>query len=306
MQIESGTKLMLCHTINLPALAVDHYDDEMRQSLAKVYKDFLEKHGYYKERQIATGVYGKIVTAHSIHHKKSVAIKIMGKLETRDVDDLYRELSILKGLTHPNVIKFYESFDTMFQLYVVMEYIQNGTLAGILAKVKYLNEAKAQFVYCQLIEALEYCHSRGVVHLDIKSNNLLLDENLNLKICDFGSARANMFDRKQFLTNRCASGGYSCLEILVSKPYQPHYADIWVSGVVLFEMLYGVLPFKGSGNIELIRQIHNGIRFPNEPLVSGMCKELINRVLAEYHWRIGILAIKKLPWISSMIDKSGG
>lgn len=296
---------MLCHTINLPALAVDHYDNEMRQSLAKVYMDFLEKHGYYKEWQIASGVYGKVITAHSVHHKKSVAIKIMGKLETKDVNDLYREVSILKGLSHPNIIKFYQSFDTMFQLYIVMEYIQNGTLAGILAKVKYLDETKAQFVYCQLIDALEHCHNRGVVHLDIKSNNLLMDENFNLKICDFGFARANMYDRKQFLANRCVSDGYSCKEVLLSKSYQPHYTDIWASGVVLFEMLFGALPFKGTDNIELVRQIHEGIRFPDEPVVSGVGKELISRVLAEYRLRIGISTIKQLPWMSSVIYRRG-
>lgn len=305
MQIQSGKKPMLCHTINLPEMAVDHYDDEMRQSLAKVYKDFLEKHGYYKEWELANGAYGKIITAHSVHHKKTVAIKIMGKLETKDVADLYREVSILKGLRHPNIIEFHQSFDTMFQLYVVMEYIRNGTLAQMLSKVKYLTEAKAHFVYCQLLEALDYCHNSGIVHLDIKSENLLLDEYCHLKICDFGCARANMYDRKQFLANRCVSGCYSCMEILLSKSYQPHYADIWASGVVLFEMVYGAMPFQGRDNIEIVRQIHDGIRFPDEPSVSSMCKDLIKRVLAEYRLRISIPAVKQLPWMSSVSDGSG-
>src|ERR1700754_669122 len=102
------TESKIYHTISLPALAVDHYDDEMRQSLAKIYKDLLQKHGYFKIRQIATGAYGKIITAHSVEHKLIVAIKIMVKLETKDVDELYREINILKGLNHPNIIKFYQ------------------------------------------------------------------------------------------------------------------------------------------------------------------------------------------------------
>lgn len=292
---------IVCHTINLPALAVDHYDDEMRQSLAKVYRDFLEKHGYFKVRQIATGAYGKVITAHSVHHKEIVAIKIMIKLEVTDVEELYREIKILRGLNHPNIIKFYQSFDTMFQLYLIMEYIRNGTLADILAKVKHFDESKAHLVYRQLIDALEYCHNQGVVHLDIKSNNLLLDEQFKLKICDFGFARANMYDRRKFSASPCVADGYSCMEILRSKSYQPHYTDIWASGVVLFEMLYGKLPFDGADNIEKVRQIHGGIQFPDEPLVSDICKQLMVSVLAEYRLRIGILSIKQLQWMTSKI-----
>lgn len=301
MQIKTGSNL--CHTINLHSQAVDHhYDDEMRQSLAKAYRDFLEKHGYFKVRQIATGAYGKIITAHSVQHKQIVAIKIMIKLEANDVDELYSEIKILKGLNHPNIIRFYQSFDTMFQLYIIMEYIQNGTLADILAKVKHLSESKAQLIYSQLIEALEYCHNHGVVHLDINSKNLLLNEHFNLKICDFGFARANMYDRKKFLASPCVSNGYSCMEILRSKSYQPHYTDIWASGVILFEMLYGKLPFDGVDKIELVRQIHAGIQFPDEPIVSDICKQLIINVLAEYRLRIGIGNIKQLRWMISKIE----
>lgn len=303
MQIKSGSNL--CHTINLPSQAVDHYDDEMRQSLAKAYRDFLEKQGYFKVRRIANGAYGKIITANSVQHKQIVAIKIMIKLEANDVDELYREIKILKGLNHANIIKFYQSFDTMFQLYIIMEYIQNGTLADILAKVKHLSESKAQLIYRQLIEALEYCHNHGVVHLDINSKNLLLNEHFDLKICDFGFARANMYDRKKFLASHCVSNGYSCMEILRSKSYQPHYADIWASGVILFEMLYGKLPFDGVDKIELVRQIHAGIQFPDEPIVSDICKQLIISVLAEYRLRIGIGNIKQLQWMTSKIDDKG-
>ncbi len=301
MEIKSEANV-ICHTINLPALLVDHYDDEMRQNVAKVYKDFLQKHGYYKERLIATGVYGNIIIAHSVKHKATVAIKIMNKLETKNVEDLYREVKILKGLYHPNIIKFYESFDTMFQLYIIMEYVRNGTLSNILAKVKHLSEAKAQFVYRQLIEALEYCHNHGIVHLDVKSNNLLLNEYYNLKICDFGFAQANTYDRKKFVATPHVSDGYSCMEILNGKSYQPHYTDIWASGVTLFEMLYGKMPFNGPDNIEMLKEIHKGIQFPDEPVVSGMCKEVISRVLAEYRLRIGISNLKQLRWMTMMID----
>lgn len=288
---------MIYHTINLPALAADHYDDEMRQSLAKVYKDFLEKYGYFKVRQIATGAYGKVITAHSVHHDEIVAIKVMIKLETRDVDELYREIRILRGLSHPNIIKFYQSFDTMFQLYIVMEYIRNGTLAETLARVKYLNETKSRLIYRQLIEALEYCHNHGVVHLDINSSNLLLNEDFHLKICDFGYARANMFDRRKFSASPCVPSGYSCMEILQSKSYQPHYTDIWASGVVLFEMLFGKLPFEGADNIELVRKIQAGLQFPDDPDTSDMCMQLIASVLAKYRLRIGIPNIKQFQWM---------
>lgn len=301
MQLENKSKIF-CHTINLPALAVDNYDDEMRQTLVQAYKDFLEKHGYYKERKIAKGVYGDIITAHSIKHNQTVAIKTMNKLETRNVDELYREIAILKVLNHPNIIRFYQSFDTMFQLYIVMEYVQNGTLSDVISKRKHLDERVAQCIYRRLIDALEYCHNQGIVHLDIKSNNLLLDETFSLKLCDFGYARTNMYDRKMFAASSDGmASGYSCMEILRGKSFQPHYTDIWASGVVLFEMVYGKLPFSGGDNIELVRQQQAGIQYPVEPVVSHMCKELISKVLSEYRLRIGILDIKQLQWMTAII-----
>lgn len=159
---------------------------------------------------------------------------------------------------------------------------------------------------------------------DIKCENLLFDKNYNIKLIDFGFARGNM---KPNGTNiplsetYCGSYAYASPEVLKGIPYQPQYSDIWASGVVLFAMVFGRLPFDGSTYAHLVKvttnelyihfhgkltspifsassfqQVQNKVVFPRDPSVSSMCKHLITKIIAPLKVRITIDGIEEDPW----------
>lgn len=131
-----------------------------------------------------------------------------------------------------------------------MEYAENGTVLKYLKDFKRFSECMARTYFRQLISALKYCHSKNIAHRDLKLENLLLDRNYVLKLSDFGFARSiaintsgkhssNVCLSKTF----CGSNAYASPEILQQIPYDPISSDIWATGVILFAMIFGRLPF---------------------------------------------------------------
>lgn len=137
-----------------------------------------------------------------------------------------------------------------------MEYAANGSLLEIIRRDSVIDEPRARKWFKQLVEAVDYCHSRGVVHRDIKCENLLLNSDFDIKLSDFGFAKGNMkITNGQIpLSNTfCGSYAYASPEILKGIPYHPQYSDIWSMGVVLFAMVYGRLPFDDTNYKDLIK-----------------------------------------------------
>uniref|UniRef100_A0A8C9MYC9 non-specific serine/threonine protein kinase n=1 Tax=Serinus canaria TaxID=9135 RepID=A0A8C9MYC9_SERCA len=123
---------------------------------------------------------------------QSVAIKIIDKsqLDAVNLEKIYREVQIMKMLDHPHIIKLYQVMETKSMLYLVTEFAKNGEIFDYLASHGRLSEAEARRKFWQILSAVEYCHSRKIVHRDLKAENLLLDNNMNIKIAgiplDFG------------------------------------------------------------------------------------------------------------------------
>lgn len=122
-----------------------------------------------------------------------VGIKIIDKtkLNTKSLKMLFREVSIMKLLNHPNIVKLFEVIETKKTLYLVMEYITNGEVREFIVKKGRIKENVARQMFRQIVSAVQYLHSKNIVHRDLKAENLLLDNNLNVKIVDFGFS--NMF-----------------------------------------------------------------------------------------------------------------
>ncbi|XP_056646977.1 testis-specific serine/threonine-protein kinase 3-like [Diorhabda sublineata] len=266
----------------------------------------LESHGYYLGKTIGTGSYATVRVAQSERHEGQVAIKIVSKFSA-PADYLKkflpREIEVVKGLRHQNLIRFLQAIETTHRVYIIMEYAENGSLLDIIRKDNFIDEPRARKWFRQLVDGVEYCHDRGVVHRDVKCENMLMDSGWNLKISDFGFARGNLKGKngQNILSETyCGSYAYASPEILKGIPYQPQHADIWSMGVVLFAMVYGRLPFDDSNYRELIKQVSNKVNFPREPKVSGACKSLINKILAPLKSRIRISGIRIDPWFVHM------
>ncbi|KAJ9167476.1 hypothetical protein P3X46_022127 [Hevea brasiliensis] len=209
-------------------------------------------------RLLGQGTFAKVYYARSIRTYQSVAIKVIDKekiLRVALVDQIKREISVMRIVRHPNIVQLYEVMATKSKIYFVMEYCKGGELFNKVAKGK-LKEDVACKYFQQLINAVDFCHSRGVYHRDIKPENLLLDENENLKISDFGlSALAESKHQDGLLHTTCGTPAYVAPEVINRKGYDGAKADIWSCGVVLFVLLAGYLPFHDSNLMEMYRKI---------------------------------------------------
>ncbi|KAJ3679218.1 hypothetical protein LUZ60_017229 [Juncus effusus] len=207
-------------------------------------------------RTIGEGTFAKVKLALNVETRENVAIKIIDKNMVRKKnlnDQVMREISAMKVLHHPNIIRIYEVIATKTKIYLVMEYASGGQLSDKLNYMKKLDERDARKYFQQLIDAVDYCHCRQVYHRDIKPENLLLDNRGNLKLSDFGLSALQM--PGDLLSTSCGSPSYVAPEVIVHKNYDGATADIWSCGVILFEMLAGFLPFDDRSLMNLYRKI---------------------------------------------------
>ena len=100
-----------------------------------------------------------------------------------------------------------------------------------------------------MVSGLHYCHSKGILHRDIKLDNILLSADGEVKICDFGVSK--VIRRGEILTEQCGTPAYIAPEILKDRGYEGFGVDIWSAGVVLYAMLYGIVPFRANNMNEL-------------------------------------------------------
>ncbi|KAF7121041.1 hypothetical protein RHSIM_Rhsim13G0189300 [Rhododendron simsii] len=216
---------------------------------------------YELGRLLGQGTFAKVYHARNIKSGQSVAVKVIDKEKVMRVgliDQIKREISVMRLVRHPNVVQLYEVMASKTKIYFAMEYVRGGELFNKVAKGK-LKEDVARKYFQQLIAAVDFCHSRGVYHRDLKPENLLLDENGNLKVSDFGLSA--LFESKRqdgLLHTTCGTPAYVAPEVINKRGYDGEKADIWSCGVVLFVLLAGYLPFHDSNLMEMYRKISKG------------------------------------------------
>ena len=131
----------------------------------------------------------------------------------------------------------------------MIEICAGGDLLNYVRKRRQLKEEVAKSVFKQLINGIAYCHSKSILHRDIKLDNILLSSNGEVKICDFGVSK--VVKRGEMMTEQCGTPAYIAPEILADRGYEGFAVDIWSAGVVLYAMLYGVVPFRANNMSEL-------------------------------------------------------
>jgi serine/threonine protein kinase len=254
---------------------------------------------YEVGRLLGQGTFAKVYFARSIRTNLSVAIKVIDKekvLKVGLVNQIKREISVMRLVRHPNIVQLYEVLATKSKIYFVMEYAKGGELFDKVAKGR-LKEDVAQKYFQQLINAVDFCHSRGVYHRDIKPENLLLDENENLKISDFGlSALTESKQQDGLLHTTCGTPAYVAPEVINRQGYDGTKADIWSCGVVLFVLLSGYLPFHDSNLMEMYRKIGRAeFKCPN--WFPTDARRLLRKILdPNPSTRISMAEIKESSW----------
>lgn len=213
---------------------------------------------YELGRMLGQGTFAKVYHARHLKTGQSIALKIIDKdrvLRVGLMDQIKREISIMRLVRHPNVVQLHEVMATKTKIYLALEHVKGGELFNKVAKGR-LKEASARKYFQQLIAAVDFCHSRGVYHRDLKPENLLLDESGNLKVSDFGLS-ALLESRRQdgLLHTTCGTPAYVAPEVLLKKGYDGQKADIWSCGVILYVLLTGYLPFHSSNLMVMYRKI---------------------------------------------------
>ena len=230
-------------------------------------------------KTLGEGEFGKVKSAEEIKTGQKVSIKILNKNKIQgkeNFNQIVREIKILKELNHPNLIKLYQIIEDNNNYYIVTEYASGGELFNLIVKNKHLTENDASIFFTQLIFALEFLKIKNISHRDIKPENILIRNNKELLLIDFGLSC--QFNEGELINTPCGSPCYAAPEMLLGNNYNGLASDIWSCGIVLFTMVCGYLPYEEETNEKLYKKIYSTkLEIPDR--ISSQCKDLLNKLL---------------------------
>ncbi|PIN22445.1 Serine/threonine protein kinase [Handroanthus impetiginosus] len=255
---------------------------------------------YELGRTLGRGTFAKVKLAKNVETGDNVAIKVLDKkkvLQHKMVGQIKREISTMKLIRHPNVIRIFEVMASKTKIYIVMELVTGGELFDKIAARGKLKEDEARKYFQQLIDGIDYCHSRGVYHRDLKPENLLLDAHDVLKVSDFGlSALPQQVREDGLLHTTCGTPNYVAPEVINNKGYDGAKADLWSCGVILFVIMAGWLPFEEPDLAVMYKKIAKA-DFALPLWFSARAKKLIIRILdPNPSTRITIAELRENEW----------
>jgi serine/threonine protein kinase len=250
------------------------------------------------KKMVGKGHFGSVYQTLHLPTQLNVALKIVPKssLSKTRKDSLFKEIQILQSLHHPLIAEFLDFFQTKSHLFIVMEYVTNGNLRQYIQKNGLFEENQTRRIFMQILSVLQYLHEKkNIVHRDIKLENILLDENYNIRFIDFGLSKY-IENEKSSLHTQCGSPLYIAPEIILGQPYS-NKCDLWSAGVILYFMTSNSFPFSAR-NFQLLYQKI----VENEPNYSNKSEEL-NQVIRSLltqnsEYRLSFCQLRKLKWFS--------
>ncbi|KAL2060097.1 hypothetical protein VTL71DRAFT_9919 [Oculimacula yallundae] len=331
----------------LSVVGTEGVDDQARGSRSRhdhstTKKEKNTKFGdYYLGNTLGEGEFGKVKMGWKQEGGVQVAIKLIrrdsvGTNPTR-LAKIYREIAILREISHPNIVRLHEMVETEKQIGIILEYASGGELFDYILNHRYLKDNAARRLFAQLVSGVGYLHKKGIVHRDLKLENLLLDRNRNIIITDFGFANTFNPDdelgdeieynlasrdyvkrkeldkvlpgghrRGDLMQTSCGSPCYAAPELVVSDSlYTGRKVDVWSCGVILYAMLAGYLPFDDDpanpegDNINLLYKyiVSTPLTFPE--YVTPHARDLLRRILVpDPRKRADLFEVARHSWLS--------
>lgn len=255
------------------------------------------------KKPIGKGAFGEVWKVTHENSKKVYCVKILSKrdiFEQKLINQINKEISIMYNINHPYSVKLVNHFEDNEKLYLIMELAPNGNLYNLIQnniKEKVKNMVLIKKLIVQSIEIIKYLHSKNIVYRDIKPENLLLDNDYNIKLCDYGWA--TYFTPGKFLTVYCGTPEYVSPEVIKKYPYNEK-VDIWGLGVLIFELVFGYAPFSSTFNEERFNNIKSGkINWPKDLNDEYKdLKDLIEKILkVDPKERISLDEIENHSWL---------
>ncbi|XP_062186588.1 CBL-interacting protein kinase 21-like isoform X1 [Phragmites australis] len=237
---------------------------------------------YEMGRTLGEGHFGKVRLARHADTGRAFAIKILDRqriLAMKIDEQIKREITTLQLLKHPNVVRLCEVSASKTKIYMVLEYVNGGELFDKIALKGKVSEKEGRKLFQQLMDAVSYCHEKGVYHRDLKPENVLVDAKGNIKVSDFGLSALPQNQRKDgLLHTTCGSPNYIAPEVLLNRGYDGSMSDIWSCGVILYVMLTGNLPFDNQNVVALYQKILKGNAHIPKWLSQG-AQDILRKIL---------------------------
>ena len=222
-----------------------------------------------------------LYTATNTDINEKVLIHIFPKekllTNANEVTFMNNQVYLMKILNHKNILQLYEIIETKTHAFLIYEYFNGMKLSDYIIKKKKLTEDESLKIFKEILSALAYLKEMYLCNLNINSHNILIDSKNHIKICDFKFGHFYS-PKEKSRSNFIGDHFSSCPELHSKRPYNPESADIWSTGILLYQMLTGSLPFKSQKDLELIRLIIRGdYSMPNS--LSVNMKTLIKGLL---------------------------
>ena len=288
---------------------MNNNEKEDKNSNNKNNNNNIDLNQYYEiDSKLGEGNFSSVYLSTHILTKERVAIKVLEKSKIQNNSEkirIEREINILKKLHHYNIINLYSTIENNSKTYIIQEYIPGKNLLEYIKVRKKLDEKESCEIFQQIIFCLEYIHKLNISHRDLKPENILLTKEKKIKLIDFGLSNIYNSNNNNLLSTPCGSPFYAAPEMLKGENYNGLNIDIWSSGVILYLMLTGLLPFNDNeNNINVLyKKIIDGkFNIPN--YLSKNAKNLIKKILVTNpRKRIKINDIKKHSWFNLVDTK---
>ena len=249
-------------------------------------------------REIGEGSFSNVYKVKNLANNEILAIKVYPKqniLEENERERFQREVNSMAFLHHPCLVSLHDFFSDELNFYLVLDYCKGGELFEYLCNNDKLDEPTASFIFKQIVEAVNYCHSFGVAHRDLKPENILIDEFPHIKISDFGLC--GYISKDKLMKTFCGSPCYCSPECLCRIQYDGPKSDIWSLGIILFTMVTGEHPWPIENTNQMLRQIMSA-EFTIPSYVSIECQNLIyNLIRIDPNERFTMEEILEHPWL---------
>ena len=212
-------------------------------------------------RKLGDGATSEVYLCHDPFNNRDVAVKVVVEERIRDAEGgklikklFITEASLAGKLLHPHIAQIYDAVVGDKMNYIVMEYVPGGTLERFCHPATLMTLDKIVEIIFKCTRALDFAHKLGVTHRDIKPANILLSGETDIKISDFGAALLTSADQTQ--VTGIGSPAYMSPQQIKEQPLD-HQTDIYSLGVVMYQLLTGILPFQASNNFSMMYQITN-------------------------------------------------
>lgn len=245
-------------------------------------------------KMLGTGGFSTVYLAESVQYHFQVAIKELTKEGNGN-----KETRIIQKANSPFIVEVYDMFECNGRQCILMEYIDGENLITYIKKKSFLSEIEAKEIFRQIALGIMHLHSKGIVHRDIKCENILIDKGFGVHVIDFGFAS----DTNTMMDTYCGSPLYVAPELITRKKYTQS-VDIWSMGIILYIMVTGIVPFNGDN----IQQLFKNIMQTKPAFTPFMSRDLINllegMLRKDENIRFQMDDIMSHPWLKDTFDET--